>query len=199
MRSMPVMPRGRVDQPFEAVIRLRPAGAAIGPGRHRVGEDAADAQADLRDVVHAGQAAREIRGRDKRRRARSGRRPSPPARRCRARETCRPRRARASPRSSCRAPGCRSGSPPSASTASARAARSACAAISSAGIFGIGRGAHAEGAADIAAEDPHAVGRDTQARARCWRSTNALCEAHMQRSRRSASYSAARRAAPSAP
>ena len=51
-----------VYQPFEAIIRLRPPGAAIGSGRHGIGKQAADAQPDLRDVVHAGQAAGEIDG-----------------------------------------------------------------------------------------------------------------------------------------
>src|SRR5581483_3622203 len=56
--------RGSVDQPLDAVIRLGPPGAAIGAGRHGVGEDAADAQPDLRDVVHARETAGEIRRRD---------------------------------------------------------------------------------------------------------------------------------------
>ncbi len=46
-------PRGFVDQPFQQVVRLGLAGAAIGVDRHRVGERAADRHADGRDVVAA--------------------------------------------------------------------------------------------------------------------------------------------------
>ena len=56
--------RGFLDRALERVIRLRPSGAAIGRDRHLVGEIAGDADIDLRDPVHAGQAAREIIGVD---------------------------------------------------------------------------------------------------------------------------------------
>ena len=67
--------RGLVDQPFEEIVRLRPAGAAIGRRRHRVGEDAGDADVDLRDAIHG----RESSGRNCW--WRYGRRPSPHRRR----------------------------------------------------------------------------------------------------------------------
>ena len=52
--------RGLVDHALERIVRLRPAGAAIGRGRRGVGEQALHADVDLLDVVHAGEAAREI-------------------------------------------------------------------------------------------------------------------------------------------
>ena len=52
--------RGLVDQALQRVVRLRPSGAAIRAGRHRVGEHALHADLDARDRVHAGEAAREI-------------------------------------------------------------------------------------------------------------------------------------------
>ena len=81
--------RGLLDHAFEHVVRLRAAGAAIRRGRHRIGEHAARADVDERDVVHAGQAAREIDGLDVGADRRRYRRPC-----CRgggraARETCR--------------------------------------------------------------------------------------------------------------
>ena len=44
--------RRHVDQPLQHEMRLRPSGAAIGRGRHRVGEGRADARMRGRDVVH---------------------------------------------------------------------------------------------------------------------------------------------------
>ncbi len=58
--------RGLVHRALEHVVRLRPAGAAIGPGRHRIGEDAPRLHGDTRDVVHRREAAREIVGLDMR-------------------------------------------------------------------------------------------------------------------------------------
>ena len=58
--------RGFLDHALEHVVRLRPPGAAIGGGRHRVGEGAAHADVDVPDVVHAGQAAAEAQARNRR-------------------------------------------------------------------------------------------------------------------------------------
>ena len=55
---------GGLDQPLHDVVRFRPPRAAIGPGRHGVGEDAAHADGDLRDVVDGREAAPEIVGGD---------------------------------------------------------------------------------------------------------------------------------------
>ena len=63
---MPVIARRLVNQPLQRVVRLRPPGAAIGPGRHRVGEDALHVDLDVRDRIHAGETAREIVGLDMR-------------------------------------------------------------------------------------------------------------------------------------
>ena len=49
---------------FKCVVRFRPPGAAIGSDRHGVAEVAGNRSVDLRDPVHAGQAAREIVGVD---------------------------------------------------------------------------------------------------------------------------------------
>ena len=56
--------RRLVHQALEHVIGFRPAGAAIGRGRDRVGEDAFGRHVDALDVVHAGQAAGEIEARN---------------------------------------------------------------------------------------------------------------------------------------
>jgi hypothetical protein len=56
--------RGLVDHALDGVAAFRPSGAAIGRGRNRIGEDAFGGDVDIFDVVHAGQAAGEIRGWD---------------------------------------------------------------------------------------------------------------------------------------
>jgi hypothetical protein len=65
--TMPVMRYARrlVDQPLKAVMRLWAPRSAVGPGRHRVGKKASDAQTHRRDAVDARQSAREIHRRDK--------------------------------------------------------------------------------------------------------------------------------------
>ena len=60
---------GGIDQPLHQVARLRPAGAAIGTGQQRVGEDAARIHLRLRDVVDCRQAAGNVRGEDEMRHA----------------------------------------------------------------------------------------------------------------------------------
>ena len=57
-------PRGLVDHALEDEVGLRTAGAAVGRRGRRVGEHAAHGDVDARDVVHAGQAAREVHGLD---------------------------------------------------------------------------------------------------------------------------------------
>ncbi len=49
--------RRDVDQPLDRIGCLRPPGAAIRRGRHRVRHDAAGFRVDRRDVIHAGGAA----------------------------------------------------------------------------------------------------------------------------------------------
>ena len=56
--------RGLVHHPFEHIVRLGSAGAPIRPERHRVGQDAPHVDLHARNVVHAGEAAREIVGLD---------------------------------------------------------------------------------------------------------------------------------------
>ncbi len=56
--------RGLVHHALENVVRLRASGAAVGRGRRGVGEHAARGDVDQLDVVHAGQAAREVDGLD---------------------------------------------------------------------------------------------------------------------------------------
>ena len=73
----PELARRDVDQALDHIGRLRPAGAAIGIDRHRVGVDAADADVAGRDVVDAGQHA----GADERNERRIGRRDTRPCRR----------------------------------------------------------------------------------------------------------------------
>ena len=48
---------GDVDQALDDIGRFRPAGAAIGRGRHGVGHDAADPGGDGGNVIHAGDTA----------------------------------------------------------------------------------------------------------------------------------------------
>ncbi len=49
--------RGDIDDALDRIGRLRPAGAAIGRGRHGVGQDAARLRVHRRDVIDAGGAA----------------------------------------------------------------------------------------------------------------------------------------------
>ena len=56
-------PRRLVHDSFEEIIRLRPAGAAIGTGRHRVGEHRLHIDDHARDRIHAGQATGDVNGR----------------------------------------------------------------------------------------------------------------------------------------
>src|SRR5262249_26081360 len=55
-----------VDDAVEHVVGLGRAGAAVRSEGHRVGEHAAHVHRDVRDVVHAGEAAREVVGLDMR-------------------------------------------------------------------------------------------------------------------------------------
>ena len=55
--------RGFLDQPLDRVIGFRPPGAAIRPGRQRVGVDALHGDIEFGNVVHRRKAAREIVGR----------------------------------------------------------------------------------------------------------------------------------------
>ncbi len=64
------LPRRRVDQPFDQIVRLRPAGAAIGVHRRGVGEHADDVGVDRLETVDAGQHAGAGEGRDIRREGR---------------------------------------------------------------------------------------------------------------------------------
>jgi hypothetical protein len=157
----PTDPGRGVDKAFEAVIRLGSAGAAIGPGRHGVGEQQSEAQSDLRDVVHARQAAREIGGRDEGAvRGQVGAHigehvdvegEKPPAlverqlgfddRVARLIVAQKPFRASREPMH--------------------RAAELFCR-NQQRRVFGVPRGAHAKGAADIAAQHPNTVWRDAE-------------------------------------
>ena len=60
----PADARGLLDDALEHVVCFRPAGAAIGRGRDRVGESAPRADVDVLDVVERRQTAGEIQGRD---------------------------------------------------------------------------------------------------------------------------------------
>jgi hypothetical protein len=51
---------GGLDQSLERIVGLGPAGATIRAHLHGVGEDAAHVHGDVRDVIHAREAAREI-------------------------------------------------------------------------------------------------------------------------------------------
>ena len=62
-RIDPADARRLVHHAFEQVIGLRPAGAAIGAGRDRVGEHGAHVDHHARDRVHPRQAARNVDGR----------------------------------------------------------------------------------------------------------------------------------------
>ena len=57
-RVDPELARGHVDHALDRVRRLRPAGAAVGPGRRGVGEHAGGLDVDGGRGVHAGQRRR---------------------------------------------------------------------------------------------------------------------------------------------